>query len=101
MVSQGHKKENKSNMPECQSDCKSDSHCHLFEWDHNLKICRFIMEPSSGKFNITKASDVLIGISKCENIDEMWLKMNYVKIADPADQTGNKSSDKKLSTSIE
>jgi hypothetical protein len=101
MVSQGHPAGPAYNMTECQSACKLDSRCHLFEWDHRRKMCKFIKEPSYGKYHITQESNVLIGIPNCDNIEEHWLKMNYVEIADPADQTVPKSSDQKANNSIE
>ncbi len=103
MVSEGLSAGSRSNMTECQSACKLDSDCQLFEWDHDHNMCKFIKEPSAGKFDITKSSNVLIGIPNCENIkeNEMWLKMNYVEFTDPVDQTVPKSNDKKINKSKE
>jgi hypothetical protein len=96
MVSQGHLAGSIPNMAECQSHCNKTLECHLFEWDHDKKMCNFFYKPSDAKFDVTKASNVLIGVSNCQNIEEMWLKMNYVEIADPADQTDSKPNEQNI-----
>ena len=82
----------KLTMAECQSDCKSNLDCHLFEWDQENKICRLAKKSSDGKYYITQAPNVLIGIPDCQ-IEEMWLKLIYVENADSADQTVSTNND--------